>query len=81
MQLIRRFERGHGAPRTAVSEKHALQHFVAAVGYEHIVRAHPVHGGYCATKFACGAIGVSIPANRTDGGGKLTNELGRWLDG
>ena len=81
VQLIRRFERGHGASRAAVSQQHALQHFVAAVGYEHIVGAHLVHGGNRATKFACGAIGVSIPANRTYGCGKLANELSGRLDG
>ena len=63
VQLIRRFEGGDRASGPGEGEENRLQHFVAAVGDEDLIRTDSVQGADRRAKGGGRTIGISVPLN------------------
>ena len=81
VQLVRRLERGHGAPGPGVREQQRLQHLVAAVGREHLVGAHAVQRGDAVAQLGGGAVGIAVPLHPGQLGGERVAPRGGRREG
>jgi hypothetical protein len=81
VQLVRRLEGGHRAARTGEGEQQGLDHLVAPVGREDVLRMDAVVIGESRSQTTGGSIRVPIPGDPGDLPRQSLDEFRGWRQG